>query len=445
VKNPILKENIERFESMRHPLSLQAGIKEANRCLLCYDAPCSKACPAGTDPGKFIRQIKFLNFKGAARTIRNNNVLGSVCALICPVEKLCEEQCSALALEDPINIGGLQRFATEYGKHNNLEKNQPGKRTKAKVAIIGAGPAGLSCAAELAKRDYQITVFEKEQKAGGMPAITIPEFRLNQDALNYDIQNVMDLGVEIQFGASISCKEHIEKLKNDGFEAIFIASGLTKALKLPLLNNYQNALSYIQFLSEVKNGQLNIDVENKTVAVIGGGSVAVDSANTAKALGAKKVYLISLESLSELPADDEEVRLAQIMNIVFKSSTQITGIENANNEIIALAGQEVEWETPGNYSPSNAVLVNHTQFKIPVDIVVTAIGTAVADELPKVFEGLQTGAKNCVVANNQFQTNIPGVYAGGDVVNGGATAVEAVSHGKEAADEIDRFCSISGK
>ena len=168
---------------MREALNLQAAIKESNRCLLCHDAPCSKACPAGTDPAKFIRQLKFYNYKGAARTIRNNNVLGSVCAHICPVETLCEKECSICALEDPIDIGGLQQFASEYGKLHKLEPFAISQKSSGKIAVIGAGPAGLSCAATLANLDYDVTVFERNEHAGGVPRWNIPDYRLPIEAL----------------------------------------------------------------------------------------------------------------------------------------------------------------------------------------------------------------------------------------------------------------------
>ncbi len=439
MKNKILKSSIEKFSCMRENLSLQAAIKEANRCLLCSDAPCSQACPAGTDPGKFIRQIKFLNFKGAARTIRNNNIMGSVCALICPVEKLCEEKCSILALEDPINISGLQRFAAEFGQTNSLEKFASGKKTKAKVAIIGAGPAGMSCAAELAKLDYNVTIFEKNSCAGGMPRITIPEFRLANKALDYDIQNLSDLGVEIKYNSFINEKNHLDKLKSEGYKAIFISTGLTEAFRLPLLKEYKNSVSYIDFLQKVKIEKTAYDLKDKTVAIIGGGSVAVDSANTAAALGASKVYLISLEFLAELPADGEEIKLAQIMNIVFKTSTQITEVEANNKEITVLKGIEIKWKEAGNFQPTNAEPVANTEFKIPVNFVVTAIGTAAGNEIPTLKDGMKAKGKNIIEIDAQFATNIEGVFAGGDVTNGGATVVKAIGEGKKAACAIDKF------
>lgn len=435
MKTKISKDKIENFECMREALTMQQAIKEANRCLLCNDAPCSAACPAGTDPGLFIRKIKFLNFKGAARTIRDNNIMGSVCALICPVEKLCEEKCSATSLEDPINIGGLQRFASEYGQNNGLEKFEATKKENGKVAIIGAGPAGMSCAAELAKKDFDVTIFEKNNEAGGMPRITIPEFRLDDNALEYDIQNLKDLGVEIKLNTTIENKNQIEELKKEGYKAVFISGGLTNAFELPMLKEYKNSVSYIDFLSKVKIDKNSYDLKGKNVAVIGGGSVAVDSANSAAAMGAKKVYLISLESLNELPADKEEIKLAQIMNIVFKSNSQIVGVKNKDNKITILKGKEIEWKEENNFSPDNAIQIENTDFNIPVDFVVTAIGTAAGNEIPNIATNLKIKSKN-LIETNDFATNIEGVFAGGDIINGGSTAVQAIGDGKKAAEEI---------
>lgn len=442
MKNPIIKKNIENFACMRESLTLQAAIKESNRCLLCSDAPCSQACPAGTDPAKFIRQIKFLNFKGAARTIRNNNILGNTCALVCPVEKLCEEKCSALKLEEPINIAGLQRFALDFAKNNGIENFEAGKKTKAKVAVIGAGPAGMSCAAELAKMDYSVTIFEKNGFAGGMPQLTIPEFRLSNDALKQDIQNLLDLGVEIVYNSNINESNQLQNLKDLGFKAIFISTGLTEAYQLPILANFANSFTYIQFLSKVKNDKNFFKFKDKNIAVIGGGSVAIDSANTAKALGAKKVYVISLESLAELPADQEEIKLAQIMNIVFKTSSKIVDIETVNNSITVLKGVEIEWIESGNFHPNNAKDIENSEFKIPVDFVITAIGTSAGSEIPNIISNLQVQHKKTIKTDADFRTNIEGIFAGGDVVNGGATVVKAVGDGKKAAISIAHYLSL---
>ncbi len=219
-------DKITQFQSVREPLTLQAAIRESNRCLLCFDAPCSAGCPAGTDPGKFIRQIKFYNYKGAARTIRNNNILGSVCAFVCPVEKLCEKACSIKTLEDPINISGLQRFAMEYGKRFQIEPLRKSKRDQGKIAIIGCGPAGMGCASELARMDYDVTIFERENKAGGVPKWNIPEFRLPSEAITYDVENILSLGVDIRFNVSIENDEAISLLLAEGYQAVFISTGL---------------------------------------------------------------------------------------------------------------------------------------------------------------------------------------------------------------------------
>ncbi len=439
MRKPVDPLKIKQFESMREPMDLQAVIKESNRCLLCFDAPCSSACPAGTDPAKFIRQIKFYNYKGAARTIRGNNILGSVCAFICPVDKLCEKQCSLKALEDPIDIKGLQRFASEYGRQSVLEPLPESLKTSGRVAIIGCGPAGMGCASALATLDYDVTIFEREDNAGGVTHWNIPEFRLPADALGYDVSNLLNQGVEIRYNSTAASTESIVGLLAQGYDSVFISSGLTEPFTLPFLESFPNAVDYISFLRQVKFDKESIDLKNKNVAVIGGGSVAIDSAVSAKACGANKVYLISLEHLDELPADSEEINLAHTMNIIFKAGSQITGVVQDGTKITGLTGTETEWAEPGKFSPSNALQVQGTEFRLNVDLVIQAIGTSPGRELPGFAEGLITKGKGVIDVDSGFGTSIPGVFAGGDVTNGGATVVQAVGEGKKAAAFIDNY------
>jgi dihydropyrimidine dehydrogenase (NAD+) subunit PreT len=441
MKKPINPAEIVNFRSMREPLSLQAAIKESNRCLLCHDAPCSVGCPADTDPGKFIRQIRFYNYKGAARTIRTNNILGSVCALVCPVEKLCEKECSVKALEDPIDIGGLQRFAMEYGEQFGIEAPEKSKKTNGKVAVVGAGPAGMGCAAELAKLDYDVTIFERSGMAGGVPKWNIPEYRLPENAIARDVGNLLGMGVQIRYNQPIVSNDAAIELLNKGYDAVFLGNGLSKPFELKFLNDFDNAVNYIDFLREIKLDRNKWDLKDKNVAVIGGGSVAIDSAVSAKAAGAKKVYLIALEQLHELPADKEEIHLAQIMHIIFKAGSKVTDVMSKNNRIVALQGTEVEWIAPGNFSPENIRNIDGTAFTHRVDLIVQAIGTAAGEEPQNIAKGLQTKDKGIVAVNENFETNLPGIFSGGDLVNGGATVVQAVGEGKKAAQCIDNYIS----
>jgi len=445
MKKPINPEKIRKFETMRKPLNLQDAIKEANRCLLCHDAPCNKGCPAGTDPARFIRQIRFYNFKGAARTIRNNNAMGSVCSFLCPVEKLCEKECSVLALEDPININGLQRFAWEYGKNNGIEKQYKGNQNQGNVAIIGAGPAGMSCAAELAKMDYKVTIFEKEEESGGVAKWNIPDFRITKEAVDYDLSNLKDLGVEIIYNKKIESQNEIPKMLNNGYQSVFLASGISEAYELKLFEEYSNTTNYSAFLRDVKTKHNEIDLKGKNVAIIGGGSVAIDSATSAAALGAKKVYLISLEHLDELPADKEEIKIARLMNIVFKAGSQITDVISTDNEITGLKGIEIEWIEQGKFNSENARQIDGTEFSLNVDLVIQAIGTRSGKEINKTIPGLITKGNGIVIINENRETNIPGVFAGGDVISTGATVVQAIGDGKNAAKAIDNFIKKGGR
>ncbi|MGD9108317.1 MAG: FAD-dependent oxidoreductase [Gammaproteobacteria bacterium] len=440
MKKDIHKANIEKFAAMREPLNLQDAIKEAGRCLLCKDAPCSEACPAKTDPGKFIRQIRFENFKGAARTIRNNNPLGSICAEVCPHEKLCEQNCSVRALEDPINIGGLQRFAVEYGVNHHIEPLEQGAKNKGKVAVIGAGPAGIGCASKLAKLGYEVTIFEKSATVGGITTWGIPTYRLPNKLLEIDLKNLTDLGVQIKFNHEIKTKDEIETMLASEYKAVFIGIGFAEPYRLPFLQGLTNVLSFNKFLTAVKTNKNAVDLKNKIVAVIGGGSVALDVASSAAALGAKKVYVIFLESLAESPAGKEEIKIAHKMNVNLRPSSQVIDIIKSPTlptQLVGLKGIEVEWLKPNNFSPQNARQIAGTEFNLNVDLVVEAVG-AKPGHLVNEFATTTEGKLLKIAAD--FSTNQPGVFAGGDVVvNGGDSVVQAVADGKKAATSIDQY------
>lgn len=445
MKKAINTANIEKFAAMRESLNLQDAIKEAERCLLCKDAPCSEACPAKTDPGKFIRQIRFENFKGAARTIRDNNPLGSICAEICPHERLCEQKCSVCALEDPINIGGLQKFAVEYGNKHKLEPLEKCAQNKGKVAVIGAGPAGIGCASELIKRGYEVTIFEKSTSAGGIAAWGIPAYRLSNKMLEIDCKNLIDLGVQIKFNHEIKTKSQLESMLTSEYKAVFMGIGFTEPYRLPFLKNFTNALPFNKFLAAVKANKHAFDLKNKIVAVIGGGSVAMDVASSAAALGAKKVYAIFLESLAQCPAGQEELEIARKMNINLRSSSQIVDVIKSPasaTQLIGLKGIEIEWLEPNNFSPQNTRQIAGTEFNLNVDFVVEAIG---AKPGSLVNEFTAAAENKLLNTSENFSTNHPGIFAGGDVVNGGASVVQAVADGKKAAASIDNYIQGENK
>ena len=290
----------------------RTALEEAARCLLCHDAPCSKGCPAGTDPAKFIRSIRFRNVKGAAETIRENNVLGGTCARVCPYDNLCEEACSRCGIDRPIEIGKLQRYAIEQEKLFKMKTlKAPAKKKAAKVACVGAGPASLACAAELAKEGYKVTIFEREAKAGGVLTYGITPSRLPQAVVDHDIAQVKGLGVKFVFNKEAKAEDLEE------FDAVFVGAGLWK----PSLDahgfkgaNLKGVYSAIDVLTEARTKK-NDFKPGQRVVVVGGGDVAIECAVTAKLLGAEDVRILYRRTIEEAPANINEFHYALSLGI----------------------------------------------------------------------------------------------------------------------------------
>lgn len=394
---------------------------EAERCLLCHDAPCSTSCPAGTDPASFIQSVRLNNIKGAADTIRENNPFGGSCARVCPYDLLCQEACSRCGIDEPIQIGRIQRFIVEQEQALGMKVMEAPKAKKAeKIACIGAGPASLTVAAKLAEAGYQVTVFEKEKKAGGVLTYGIVPARLPQEVVDYDIKLIEELGVKIELGSTVSS---LEDLKKKGFDAIFLGTGLwaTKKPDIPGedLKGVWSAQEYLKTARE-NNGDFNF---GKKVIVIGGGDVAMDCATTAKLAGAEKVMIYYRRTIEEAPAYAEEVKFVQSMGVTITT-------EFAPKEIVGKNGQVEYVLFEGRDKVSDA--------KIVADTVVFAIGQAPEDM--KSLGLSEVNEKGFVIAKDPTgQTNIQGVFAAGDIVNQGKTVVEAVAEGKEAANAIATY------
>ena len=307
--------NIAYEEKREEAYNIRTAMEEASRCLLCYDAPCSEACPAKTDPGKFIRSIRFRNFKGAAETIRENNPFGGSCSLICPHAKLCEEACSRTGIDKPINIGKLQEFAVEQERiHNMKVYKKPAKTNGKKVACIGSGPASLTCASVLAREGYEVDVFEAEERPGGILTYGINPSRIDQEIVDYDISLIEELGVNIICNRRISIEE-LEDLKQK-YDAIHVGIGLTESKIIADENiniNLEGIDAALKFLKQARTGELK-SLKGENVIIIGGGDVAMDCALTAHQLGAntKVVYRRSIE---EAPANIDELSIVQAMGI----------------------------------------------------------------------------------------------------------------------------------
>lgn len=289
------------------------AIKEASRCLLCHDAPCSQDCPAQTDPGKFIRSIYFRNFKGAAETIRENNALGAVCARVCPTEKLCQRGCTRSGIDKPIDIARLQRFITDFEQQTAMKIYQPATKTLGKVAIIGAGPAGLQASVTLSNLGYDVTIFEKQAQPGGWLRYGIPEFRLPHSVLDHEIARIVEMGVTIKCNCEVGNALSVEQLKAE-YRAVLVTPGMSYGSTLPLFEKANHVEIAVDFLQRARQASGDITVA-KSVLIIGGGDVAMDVASTLKLLGCPSVTCVTREELADFPASDKEFSSTQALGV----------------------------------------------------------------------------------------------------------------------------------
>lgn len=405
------------------------AVIEASRCLMCEDPPCNKGCPAGVDVRRFVRKIRFGNFRGAARLIRAANPLVGVCGRVCPQEILCMEHCTRAELDTPVDIAGLQRFAGDVelgalapipeGVHDRAER----------VAVVGAGPAGLAAAVALRAAGVQVEVFEREGVAGGVLSHGIPPFRLDQPFVESELEYVTRLGVTLRLGESATDPAALLK---EGFDAVFVATGLWRPYRIGLPGEDLKGVHVAtDLLRTVARG--GRPVLGARVVVIGGGNVAMDAATTAKALGAERVDLCCLESFEEMPAFLSEIEHAQAEGIEFHTRTRPVRIVGEGGSVVGYEGIGIRWKVPGHLVPSNAEEVKGTEFRLRADAVIEAIGQGPLDG----FAGLTTGARGLVVVDPEaMTTSLEGVFAGGDITSGGATVVQAVAEGKKAAKAI---------
>ncbi len=417
-KKRYLTEAVEPFTPL-------LAMEEASRCLLCHDAPCSQGCPANTNPAKFIRSIRFKNVKGAVETIREANILGASCARVCPYDRLCEEACSRCGIDKPIQIGRLQRFATDFERAVGMNVLQAPEATKEKVAVIGSGPAGLAAAAKLALDGYSVTIFEEKPAAGGVLTYGIVPARLPQDIVDSEVQYVKELGVGFELNCKVGKDVTLDDLKAQDFDAFMLGIGMQnpKLANIPGFD-LDGVTTAVDFLGAAKPSQGNIEV-GSSVIVIGGGDVAMDCATTARTLGADKVTVLYRRTYEEMPANRGEVRHVSELGVNF-----FYGFKP--EEIIGEDGKVSSLKAVG--------FKDDSKLELKADKVVFAIGQVAEDSSEIVELAISLDGKNLIVANEEtYETSVPGIFACGDVVNGGRTVVEAVAAGKVAAESIDKY------
>lgn len=305
-------DNCKYVQPFEEQLSLKTLNEEVDRCLLCLDAPCSADCPAGTDPAKFIRSARFLNYEGAAETIRENNPLGAICARVCPTERYCQKGCSRSGIDRPIEIGKIQRFLTDYEAAHGMKILQKGTPNGKKVAIVGAGPAGLSAAATLVKLGYHAEIYDERKEAGGYLRYGIPEYRLPNAVVDSEVEQIADLGVVFHLGEKVS-QAKLNSLKGS-FDAIVLAIGQSQGKTLSLFQGAKNVRSAVDFLAEVKTAKGKVDLP-QSVLVIGGGDVAMDTVTTLKLLGVPQISDVVYETFAEFKASKKELQGAQKLGV----------------------------------------------------------------------------------------------------------------------------------
>lgn len=427
----------EPLAELLPPLTDHEALVEANRCLFCYDAPCTHACPTHIDIPRFIKKISTDNVVGSAATILEANLLGATCARVCPVQELCEGACVLGAEHKPIMIGRLQRFATDYIAAHGIDIFRPGSPTGKRIAVIGAGPAGLSCAGELAKLGHPVTVFERRQLPGGLSTYGIISLREPVPVSLAEVETIRRLGVEFRTGTTFGEDLDLTVL-GETYDVVFLALGLgaTPSLGIPGEEHIEDGLAYIEG-SKVHRAALRV---GKHVAVIGAGNTAIDCATVARRLGAERATIVYRRTENEMSAYRHEYEFAKNEGIEFRFLAQPTRVIVTSTGIAGLECASVSLgpaDGSGRPAPS---LVPGTSFLIPADQVVKAIG----QEKWRWAGSLQLATdRGFLKVNDNFETSVPGVYAGGDSIRarGSCSTVMAVQDGKLAAAAIHRKLS----
>jgi glutamate synthase (NADPH/NADH) small chain len=416
------------------PLSAQEAAVEANRCLFCYDAPCTHACPTHIDVPRFIKKIATGNLAGSARTILDANLLGATCARVCPVQELCEGACVLGAEHRPIAIGRLQRYAMDYAYRRGIDLFQPGEPTGCRVAVIGAGPAGLACAGYLAQMGHAVTVFERRTLPGGLSTYGIIALREPVEVALAEAAMIARLGVTIETDRELARNLDWTTVR-DAFDAVFLAIGLgeTPALGIPGEEHVLDGLAYIEQSKLHTNGF----AVGREVAVIGAGNTAIDCATIARRLGAERVTMIYRRTPREMTAYPHEYDFARREGIEFRFLTQPVRVLSESGHVRGLECRRVELGPPDSSGRPAPREVTGSEFVLPADQIVKAVG----QQKPRLAAmlGLAT-ERGYIRVNEEFETSLPGVYAGGDCIRerGAASTVMAVEDGKLAARAIGR-------
>ncbi len=439
----------KNFEEVCLGYNKEEAMEEAQRCINCKNAQCIKGCPVAIDIPAFIEQVKLGNIEQAYKIISESSALPAVCGRVCPQETQCEGKCIRGIKGDAISIGKLERFVADWARENGIKPESAKEKNGRKVAVIGSGPAGLTCAGDLARLGYDVTIFEALHEAGGVLVYGIPEFRLpKEDVVAKEIANVESLGVKIEknviIGKSIIIDELIEE---EGFEAVFIGSGagLPKFMGIPgenangvfSANEYLTRSNLMKAFSEDSNTPL---MRGKKVAVVGGGNVAMDAARTALRLGAE-VHIVYRRSEEELPARVEEVHHAKEEGIIFDLLTNpVEILEDENNWVKGMRCIKMELGEPDASGRRRPVEVPGSEFEIELDTVIMSLGTSPNPLISSTTEGLETNKWKCIIADEEFgKTTKEGVFAGGDAVTGAATVILAMGAGKAAAKGIHDY------
>ncbi|MBR4101524.1 MAG: NADPH-dependent glutamate synthase [Oscillospiraceae bacterium] len=447
------KVRARNFDEVTLGYTAEMAMEEAQRCLNCKNMPCVSGCPVNVRIPEFIQKVAEGDFEQAYVIIRSTNGLPAVCGRVCPQERQCESKCVRGIKGEPVGIGRLERFVADTHMKNGDTTVEKPVSNGHKAAIVGGGPAGLTCAGDLARMGYEVTIFEAFHVAGGVLMYGIPEFRLPKDIVQKEVQTLRKLGVNIMTNMVIGKVLSIDELMEQGYETIFVGSGAglprfmgIEGEALVGVCSANEYLTRINLMKGYKEGYDTPVLKSKSVAVVGGGNVAMDAARSALRMGAEHVYIVYRRSEDEMPARREEVHHAKEEGVEFltlNNPVKILGDENGR--ACAMVCQKMELGEPDESGRRSPVPVEGSEYELPVDTVIMSIGTSPNPLIRTTTKGLEANRRGCLIVDEDMMTTKEGVYAGGDAVTGAATVILAMGAGKAAAKAMDEYMQKKSK